>query len=65
MKKLQQTSHQLKLAVIRVTNLVWIILIATLGLYIMDIVSLPVYMLKAYGIGLLLTATHALYKSSK
>lgn len=65
MKKLQHTSHQLKLAVTRVTNLVWIILIATLGLYIMDIVSLPVYMLKAYGIGLLLTAALSLYKNTK
>ena len=65
MKKLQHTSHQLKLAVIRIANLVWVILIATLGLYIMDIVSLPVYILQAYGIGLLLTASISLYKSSK
>ena len=49
----------------RVINIFWIAAIAVLGLYLIDIIQLPVYIVKAYSFALLITALVQLYKSSK
>lgn len=49
----------------RVINIFWIAAIAVLGLYLIDIIQLPVYIVKTYSFALLLVALVQLYKSSK
>jgi len=65
MNTIKTKSNQLKSAVCKVTNIVWIIAIVTIGLYVLDIVQLPSIVIRGFGIGLLLTATLKLYKSIK
>jgi len=49
----------------RVINIFWIAAIAVLGLYLIDIIQLPVYIVKTYSFALMLIALVQLYKSSK
>lgn len=65
MNKIKTTSTKVKTAIVRAFNLFWIVAIAGLGLYVMDFISFPAYIVKVYGIALLLTAAFMLYKSSK
>lgn len=65
MNTIKTKTNQLKLAVCKVTNIVWIIAIVTIGLLVLDIVQLPTMVIRAFGIGLLLTAAAKLYKSIK
>ena len=65
MNTIKTKSNQLKSAVCKVTNIVWIVAIVTIGLYVLDIVQLPSMVIRGFGIGLLLTATLKLYKSIK
>jgi len=65
MNTIKTKSNQLKSAVCKLTNIVWIIAIVTIGLYVLDIVQLPSIVIRGFGIGLLLTATLKLYKSIK
>lgn len=65
MNTIKTKTNQLKLAVCRIINIVWILAIATIGLYVIDIISLPAMLVRSFGIGLLLTAILKLYKSIK
>ena len=65
MKKVKDTSKQVYAILTKVVTIIWIVAIATGGLYVLDIVSLPGVVIKALGIGMLISATLVLYKSIK
>lgn len=65
MKKIKDTSVKVQAILTKVITIIWVVAIATGGLYILDIVELPRLIIKALGIGMLTTATLVLYKSIK
>ena len=65
MKKIKDTSAKIKVIFTKVITLIWVIAIATGGLYTLDLIALPSVLVKAFGIGLLTTAVVTLYKSIK
>ena len=65
MKKIKETSAKVQNILTKVITIIWVVAIATGGLYILDIVELPGLIIKALGIGMLTTATLVLYKSIK
>lgn len=65
MKKIKDTSVKVKTILTKVVTIIWVVAIATGGLYFLDIVELPSVIVKALGTGMLLTATLVLYKSIK
>lgn len=65
MKKIKDTSKKVQAILTKVVTMIWVIAIATGGLYILDIVELPSLIIKALGIGMLISATLVLYKSIK
>ena len=65
MNKIKNTSNKIKVVVCRIANILWILAITAIGLHLLNIVTLPVYAIKASGIAMLITALEMLYKSSK
>jgi hypothetical protein len=63
--KLKETTKKVQKVVVKVTTMLWVLSIGALGLAVLDIITLPSVIFRAYGIGLLITATVALYKSIK
>lgn len=65
MKKIKDTSVKVKTILTKVVTIIWVVAIATGGLVLLDIITLPSVLIKAISIGMLLTATVVLYKSIK
>lgn len=65
MKKIKDTSIKVRAISTKVVTIIWIIAIAGGGLYTLDLIDLPSVLVKAFGIGLLLSATLVLFKSIK
>lgn len=65
MKKVKDTSKKVQQVITKIVTMIWVIAIATGGLVLLDIITLPSVVIKAISIGMLLTATLVFYKSIK